>query len=168
MTVNAFNNIGFPRLSSSSAGMYMPIQNQENKPVKTEDLAQIEKPSNTKKDQLSDKKKYFLGASAIAASAIAGILIVRSDKYRHLKDLKSLKGYFEKMKPNFNFSADEKIENVYAMGNKRMDEMLYPAGINRSQLFNTNGKLIATVDWDLDSKVVHFEINDNGKKILMK
>ena len=161
MAISAFNSIGFSTAASNSAGMSLPVV--QNNQIEKKEPAKTDKRKFSIKE-FSDNEKYYLGASILATSAIAGILIAKSrykKGYEKLKDANSIKNFFEKMDPEFDLM--NKIESVYQKGYKRIDEVLYPAGINHSEFLTNDGKVIASVDWDLDNKVVGYVIkNENG------
>lgn len=171
MTIGTFNNnTVFPRLVSQDSGMLMTqISTVKNEPVVQSNIKNKDSKDNTF-DMISDKNKYMLGASALAVSAVAGLLIAKSGKfkksYEKLKDTDSIKNYIENMQPDFDL--ENKIENIYSKGFKRIDEVIYPAGINHSEFFNKKGNSIASVFWDLDNKIVSYVIKDENGHILKK
>ena len=70
MAINSTNNsIGFPGLTNNRPGMLMTVpsaaENTKVPEVKVENP--VQKPS---KEKMSENTKYFIGAAAIAASAI--------------------------------------------------------------------------------------------------
>lgn len=164
MSISAFNNIGFSTAASNTAGMNLSVS--ENNLKEKKESPKAEKKS-FKIKEFSDKEKYYLGASILASSAIAGILIAKSrykKGYEKLKDTNSIKGFIEKMDPEFDLN--NKIESVFSKGYKRIDEVLYPAGINHSEFLTKDGKVIASVDWDLDNKVVGYVIKNEDGDVL--
>lgn len=83
MAINNFNNsIGFPRLTNNSSGMFMTPPVSEEVKIKPVEIPekQIPQMQNTgsEKSGSAESQKYFIGAAAIAASAIAGIYLYKS------------------------------------------------------------------------------------------
>ncbi len=170
MTVSNFNSsTAFPRLMT--APQSMPLSSSQNSnEIKKEEAAEKNKKKTIKEklgiDKMSEKEKYWLGASSLAVSAIAGILIAKSGKkgYEKLKDSNSIKKFLEDMNPEFD--PANHIESTYSKGYKRIDKVIPPAGLNYTEFLTPKGKTIASVYWDFDNKVISYVVKDKNGNVL--
>lgn len=110
MAVNNFNNsIGFPRLTNNTSGMFMTLtqtQNSANVEVKPEVKPEIQPQVPSKSDKMSDNTKYLIGATAVAASAIAGIYI-----YKGRNAAKAVENVSEEVQHKGNIFAEHIKDN---------------------------------------------------------
>ena len=162
--VSLNNGLGFPRLTSNPAGMYMFMpQTPADEPKKDIQKNTVSKDSSGSK-KMTDKTKYMLGASSVAASVVAGILIARSSRFKKEKITDPTKSYLENLR--LSFDTKNKIENIYEDGHKRIDELLRPAGIGFSKFLDKDNKEVATVYWDLLNNVASYKILDENGSII--
>lgn len=110
MAVNNFNNsIGFPRLTNNTSGMFMTLpltQSSVNVEVKQEVKPEIAVSTPFKQGKKSDNTNYYLGAAALAASVIAGILI-----YRGKKSTETAETVIEEVQQKVNIFAEHIKDN---------------------------------------------------------
>jgi len=182
VAINSTNNsIGFPGLTNNRPGMLMTVpsaaENTKVPEVKVENP--VQKPS---KEKMSENTKYFIGAAAIAASAIAGIYIYKGRKPPKEENVEQtvqfidrkepvrsgidfFKKYLEKLSPSFDFETKSQ-HPVGKHGAYRIDEILRPSAVKHSEFFRKDGSLFASVDWDDDGKVISYTLlNKNGNVI---
>lgn len=187
MAVNAINNqIKFPGFSTTLQATAKALPEPAKMPeVAVQNPVELKAQPDYKsenKSGMSDNSKYMLGAAAIAVAAIATILITRNgkaaEKFAETVSSESSKtdeiipkAYEDKfmqrllkLKPEFEVEND--IVTTFKSGVKRIDQMLFDAGIKRSIFQRKDGSEFARVDWSDDGDVFKYIVKDSKNRIV--
>lgn len=200
MTFSNFNNsIGFPRLANNSSSMLMtnfskPVNANQQVAQDNKEIEQLKLQATILPPPPKDNTNYWLGALALAASAIAGIYIykgrnveyvadvaqeaVTKINHPHIKDnfLTALGKYTEDLEYGIRNEYDlSKVLNkkdasgnpiVIRHGIKRVEHNLNPVGLHTTTFETDDGKVLAEAMRNCEGEVVKYEVFDREGRLL--